>query len=103
MQHTDNYIIIIDNDNEYLLRGNDELKLHYGFDDLKDFDFMTYLPIILPVILVSALLILIALIDLYRHRKTRENVVFWTFIVIFVNTFGPILYFVMGRKDSERS
>ncbi|MEH6939846.1 PLD nuclease N-terminal domain-containing protein [Bacillus sp. JJ664] len=79
------------------------MQLHYGFDDLKDFDFMAYLPIIFPVIAVSALLILIALIDLYRHRKTRENVVFWTIVVIFANTFGPILYFVIGRKDRERS
>lgn len=78
-----------------------KVKLHYGFDDLKDFDFMAFLPILLPVIVVSALLIFIALIDLYRHRKTRENVVFWTFVIIFANIFGAILYFVMGRKDRE--
>lgn len=78
------------------------MKLHYGFDDLKDFDFMAYLPILLPAIVVSALLILIALFDLYRHRKTRENAVLWTFVVIFANIFGSILYFVMGRKDRER-
>ncbi len=79
-----------------------KMNLHYGFDDLKDFDFMAYLPIIMPVIVVSALLILIALIDLYRHRKMRENVVFWAVIIIFANTIGSILYFVLGRKDSER-
>jgi len=79
------------------------MQLHYGFDDLKDFDFMAYLPIIFPIVAVSALLILIALIDLYRHRKSRENVVIWTIVVIFVNTFGPILYFVIGRKGRERS
>jgi len=78
------------------------MKLHYGFDELKDFNFMAYIPIILPVIVVSGLLILIALIDLYRHRKMRENVVLWAFIIIFANTIGSILYFVLGRKDSER-
>ncbi|WP_430510166.1 PLD nuclease N-terminal domain-containing protein [Gottfriedia solisilvae] len=78
------------------------MKLHYGFDDLKDFNFMAYLPIILPVIVVSGVLILIALIDLYRHRKMRENVVLWAFIILFANTIGSILYFVLGRKDSER-
>ncbi|MES9736462.1 PLDc N-terminal domain-containing protein, partial [Peribacillus frigoritolerans] len=26
----------------------------------------------------------------------------WTLIIIFANTIGPILYFVIGRKDSER-
>ncbi|GGI11779.1 PLD nuclease N-terminal domain-containing protein [Gottfriedia solisilvae] len=78
------------------------MKLHYGFDDLKDFNFMAYLPIILPVIVVSGVLILIALIDLYRHRKMRENVVLWAIIILFANTIGSILYFVLGRKDSER-
>ncbi|HDR8074544.1 TPA: PLDc_N domain-containing protein, partial [Bacillus cereus] len=65
-------------------------------------DIMAFLPIILPVIAVGALLVLIAFIDLYRHRKTRKNVLVWTFIILFVNILGPILYFVIGRKDSGK-
>ncbi len=57
---------------------------------------------ILPVIAVGALLVFIALIDLYRNRKTRKNVLVWTLIIIFVNVLGPILYFVIGRKDGEK-
>jgi 4-amino-4-deoxy-L-arabinose transferase-like glycosyltransferase len=71
-------------------------------NDLKDIDIMAFLPIILPVIAVGALLVFIALIDLYRNRKTRKNVLVWTLIIIFVNVLGPILYFVIGRKDSEK-
>lgn len=78
------------------------MQLHYGVDELKDIDFMAFIPIILPFIAVGILLDLLALIDLYRNRKTRKNVLIWTFIILFVNTFGPILYFVIGRKDSER-
>ncbi|MFY0758644.1 PLD nuclease N-terminal domain-containing protein [Metabacillus dongyingensis] len=78
------------------------MQIHYGFDELKDIDFMAYIPIILPFIAVGFLLVLIALIDLYRHRKTRKNVLVWTFIILLVNTIGPILYFVIGREDSER-
>ena len=78
------------------------MQLHYGLNDLKDIDIMTFLPIILPVIAVGALLVLIAFIYLYRHRKTRKNVLVWTFIILFVNILGPILYFVIGRKDSEK-
>lgn len=48
------------------------MKIHYGLNDLKDIDIMAFLPIILPVIAVGALLVLIAFIDLYRHRKTRK-------------------------------
>ncbi|KLA30764.1 PLD nuclease N-terminal domain-containing protein [Bacillus cereus] len=78
------------------------MKIHYGLNDLKDMDIMAFLPIILPVIAVGALLVFIALIDLYRNRKTRKNVLIWTLIIIFVNVLGPILYFVIGRKDSEK-
>lgn len=78
------------------------MKLHYGFEDLKDIDFMSFIPIILPFIIVGSLLVFIALIDLFRHKNTRENVLIWTLIIVFVNTLGPILYFVMGRKDRER-
>jgi 4-amino-4-deoxy-L-arabinose transferase-like glycosyltransferase len=78
------------------------MELHYGLDELKDIDFMSFLPIILPVIAIGLILVLIALIDLYRNRKTRKNVLLWTLVIIFVNTLGPILYFVIGRKDSDR-
>ncbi|MGN5651431.1 PLD nuclease N-terminal domain-containing protein [Bacillus sp. Brlt_9] len=78
------------------------MQLHYGLNDLKDIDIMTFLPIILPVIAVGALLVFIAFIDLYRHRKTRKNVLVWTFIILFVNILGSIFYFVIGRKDSEK-
>ncbi|GAB6596176.1 phosphatidylserine synthase [Bacillus cereus] len=78
------------------------MQLHYGLNDLKDIDIMTFLPIILPVIAVGTLLVFIAFIDLYRHRKTRKNVLVWTFIILFVNVLGPIFYFVIGRKDSEK-
>jgi len=80
-----------------------KMKLHYGLNDLKDLDFMAFLPVILPVIALGTLLVLIALIDLYRNRKRRENVLIWALIILFVNTFGPILYFVIGRKDGENS
>ncbi|MED4074373.1 PLD nuclease N-terminal domain-containing protein [Priestia endophytica] len=78
------------------------MKLHYGLDDLKDIDFMAILPIILPIIIVGTILILIAFIDLYRYRKTRENIRIWIMIILFANTLGPILYFAIGRKDCEK-
>lgn len=83
--------------------GMMKMQLHYGINDFKDLDIMAFLPIIFPVILVGTLLVLIAFIDLYRHRKTRKNALLWTLIILFINTLGPILYFVIGRKDSERS
>ncbi|ETT81186.1 PLD nuclease N-terminal domain-containing protein [Viridibacillus sp. FSL R5-0477] len=77
------------------------MQLHYNLEDLKDIDWMGVLPIILPFMAVGFILILIALLDLYRNRKTRENVFIWTLVILFCNTIGPILYFVIGRKDSR--
>ena len=78
------------------------MRLHYGINDLKDIDLMSFLPIVLPVILVGFILAMVALIDLYRNKKRRNNVFIWTLLIIFGNTIGPILYFVIGRKESER-
>jgi len=77
------------------------MNMHYGLNDLNDIDIMSVLPIILPVMIIGLILIFTALIDLYRHRKTRKNVLIWTLIILFANTIGPILYFVIGRKDSD--
>jgi len=93
-------VIIIDNENE--IGGIMKMELHYGIKDLKDIDFMVFLPIVLPVMAVGAILVFLALFDLYRHRKTRENALIWMVVILFVNTLGPILYFVIGRKESKR-
>lgn len=79
------------------------MKMHYGWNELKDVDFMNWLPLILPLVFIELILVVVALVDLYRNRKTRNNVLVWSLIIIFVNTFGPILYFVLGRKDRKRS
>ncbi|WP_226529328.1 PLD nuclease N-terminal domain-containing protein [Metabacillus niabensis] len=78
------------------------MELHYGINDFKDIDFMFFLPIVLPVMAVGAILVFLALFDLYRHRKTRENALTWMVVILFVNTLGPILYFVIGRRESKR-
>ncbi|NEW05955.1 PLDc_N domain-containing protein [Paenibacillus sp. SYP-B3998] len=78
------------------------MQMHYGWNELKKIDFMPLLPVILPVFAIGMILILIALMDLYKHRKTRKNVWLWSLIIIFLNMFGPIMYFVIGRKDRER-
>ncbi|MGE7688951.1 PLD nuclease N-terminal domain-containing protein [Lysinibacillus sp. NPDC097214] len=78
------------------------MKLHYGFDDLQQLDWASILPIILPFILVGFVLIIVALFDLYRHRDTRENILMWTIIILFFNSIGSVLYFIIGRKDVNK-
>jgi len=78
------------------------MKLHYSFDDLGQIDWASILPILLPFLFVGFLLITIALVDLYRHRETRENILLWTIIILFFNTIGSVLYFVIGRKEVNK-
>ncbi|MFJ8511876.1 PLD nuclease N-terminal domain-containing protein [Lysinibacillus xylanilyticus] len=78
------------------------MKLHYSFDDLSQLDWASILPIILPFLFVGFVLIIVALFDLYRHRDTRENILMWTIIILFFNTIGSVLYFIIGRKDVNK-
>ncbi|WP_246370020.1 PLDc N-terminal domain-containing protein [Mesobacillus zeae] len=41
-----------------------------------------------------------ALIHLFKHPNVRRgNKVVWVIVVVFVNIFGPILYFLIGRGE----
>ena len=53
------------------------------------------------IILISiALLIpLIALIDILRNEFTGYNKIVWVLVIFFLNIFGAILYFLIGRKQ----
>ncbi|MFF2177323.1 PLD nuclease N-terminal domain-containing protein [Lysinibacillus sp. NPDC058147] len=78
------------------------MKLHYGFDELSQLDWASILPIILPFLFVGFVLIIVALFDLYRHRHMRENILMWTIIILFFNSIGSVLYFIIGRKDVNK-
>jgi len=57
---------------------------------------------LLPLIILQLALMIFALVDLSRRKKVaRGNKLLWAIIIIFINTIGPILYFVLGRKEEE--
>ncbi|MEK3936245.1 PLD nuclease N-terminal domain-containing protein [Sporosarcina sp. FSL W7-1349] len=56
--------------------------------------------LILPLIVLQLILMAIALFDVFRHKKTNGPYVMWIFIIIFGNLLGPILYFVLGRRQA---
>lgn len=96
------FVIIIDNNNGWKVM---KIQLQYGIgiNDLKEIDFVALAPIILPVVAVVLIIIIIALIDLYRNKNRRENVWLWTFAILLVIPLGPILYFIIGRKDRNKN
>ncbi len=53
-----------------------------------------------PLVLIQLGLAAAALVDLVRRSKmNREKKILWAVIIVFVNIIGPVLYFVLGRKE----
>lgn len=63
-------------------------------------DLVPYLPYIIPLLIIQLTLMLVALFHILSHEHFKRGTkVMWIIIVIFVNIFGPILYFVLGKAD----
>lgn len=56
--------------------------------------------LIAPLLVIQFILLIVALIDLRRVHATNGPKVLWVFIILFVSLFGPIAYFIVGRKQS---
>ncbi|NMD41788.1 MAG: PLDc_N domain-containing protein [Firmicutes bacterium] len=53
-----------------------------------------------PLLLLQLALMVWALIDLLRRRSTRTlSVPLWAVLIIVINFFGPIAYFLFGRVE----
>jgi hypothetical protein len=55
--------------------------------------------IIAPILIIQLILILVAIIDLVKIEKTNGPKWLWILIILFLNIIGPILYFVIGRRN----
>ncbi|EAE5052192.1 negative regulator of sigma-Y activity, partial [Listeria monocytogenes] len=55
--------------------------------------------LIIHVILLYLALLLTAIIDLTKNWNTRKNPIIWLIVIIVINIFGPIAYFIFGRKE----
>jgi len=59
------------------------------------------IPLLIPIIILQLGLQITALINLARRKKVRfDNKLIWVGIIILLNMFGPIIYFV-ARGDDE--
>jgi len=58
--------------------------------------------LLLPLIVLQVVLLVLALVDLTRpgRRVRGGNKVVWALIIIFIELFGPLLYFLIGREES---
>lgn len=63
------------------------------------FDFAKIIPLLIPILLLQLGLLIAAIIDLVRQPKVRGPKWVWVLVIVFVNIFGPIIYFLFGRKE----
>jgi len=58
-----------------------------------------YIPLLIPIALIELALLAAALVDLIRRPQTRGPKWLWVLVIVLINFIGPIVYFVVGRKD----
>ncbi|WP_050615216.1 PLD nuclease N-terminal domain-containing protein [Bacillus testis] len=52
-----------------------------------------------PVVVLQLILMVTALVSLYKRPHTNGPKWLWTIIILFVNIVGPVAYFTIGRKE----
>lgn len=55
--------------------------------------------LIAPLLVLQLVLAAVAIIDIVRIHETRGPKWVWVIVSLFVNTLGPIAYFIFGRKS----
>ena len=56
--------------------------------------------LIAPLLAVQVILAIVAIIDITRIHATNGPKWVWVLVALFINTIGPIIYFIFGRKTS---
>ncbi|WP_042346924.1 PLD nuclease N-terminal domain-containing protein [Bacillus massiliigorillae] len=62
-------------------------------------DSTTLLQILLPIAILQIILLVTALVSLIKQEHTNGPKWLWAIIIVFVNIIGPVLYFIIGRKE----
>ena len=55
--------------------------------------------VIAPILILQFILMIIALVSCLREEKTNGPKWVWILIILFINLIGPVLYFVVGRRN----
>lgn len=64
--------------------------------------FQQYLPFLVPLFLVQLGLMIAALLDWARGRRTRGSKWLWLLLILTLNIIGPVLYLLVGRRDDDQ-
>jgi len=60
----------------------------------------SFLPLLLPLLVIELALLFIALVDLIRRDQVRYLPKWaWAVIILLLNFLGPIAYLLIGREE----
>ena len=63
-------------------------------------DIAKLIPLLIPILLIQLALMVAAIIDLIKHPNTRYLPRWaWVLIVLLGEILGPIIYFLIGRRE----
>lgn len=64
-------------------------------------DDTTLMLAVIPLVVIQVGLALFALYDIYQRKGVRPPLPTWAWVIIVlvINLIGPILYFVLGRRE----
>ncbi|HLQ70955.1 MAG TPA: PLD nuclease N-terminal domain-containing protein [Bacillota bacterium] len=55
--------------------------------------------IVAPLIGIQVILAVVALVDLIKAEHVNGPKWMWSLIIVFINIIGPVVYFVVGRRE----
>ena len=66
----------------------------------RTFDFMSVLPLLIPLVLIQLVLMIICLVDLVRREKVKGLPKWaWAIIIVLGELIGPTVYLIVGRAE----
>jgi hypothetical protein len=61
----------------------------------------SYIPLLIPLIIIELALLIIALVDLIRREQVKHFPKWvWVLIIVLLNFLGPIAYLILGREET---
>ncbi len=55
--------------------------------------------LLVPVLVLQLILMATALVSCLKQKETNGPKWLWIIVIVFLNIVGPILYFILGRKE----
>lgn len=64
-------------------------------------EFFSQIPwgVIAPLLAIQFILVIVAFVVWFRTEETNGPRWMWLLIILFINIIGPVLFFVIGRRQ----